>query len=403
MDIKEKIQLGRLRNVESTNFDINQKVNFELSKKQLNENEIKSIVDVSDQADIERQASQKYQVYGEIEYISTLNGLVKEHDDATTFFTLPTLSNRTSGDYKDLTTDFDFYLCIPVTGQTGITSTSGYTVLNASNNIYVRNYLVLTNLQDMTIQRSGYAVNIFGDWNYYFNVNFTVNIDGIFDTLGFPITELFVYAFYKYREDNGNGQSDRLFRSNYNTDGEIIGISDISNITTYSKGDTILGDTIIYNKTAFTQTLLNRQEYIISTSYDGSSERIQFKYNPFIPITIKVYNSETERVNISGSSYEETSTIPPFALSGIGATVLDDGTVIWRTTYDNGFIDPITGQGVDFPFVNDKHYVFSKIKLDVIPNFDDNNTDDFYNQTQYKPNEILDNNPTRIDNLGKLC
>jgi hypothetical protein len=101
---------------------------------------------------------------------------------------------------------------------------------------------------------------------------------------------------------------------------------------------------------------------------------------------------------INGAITEDT-VIPNYAIP------LDEsGTFIWRDIQKQGIVDPLTGNGVDYPFVNGRRYLFSNIVFDVIPNLDDNNTRDVFLDIRFGVPETINYSPRGdIDDIGKPC
>ena len=72
MDVQDKIQLGEHRYVDAVNVDTTIKIPLE-SNNDLNiEYDIQNVLDVTQIFDIERQASKKYRIHGEFEYLVLL-------------------------------------------------------------------------------------------------------------------------------------------------------------------------------------------------------------------------------------------------------------------------------------------------------------------------------------------
>lgn len=99
---------------------------------------------------------------------------------------------------------------------------------------------------------------------------------------------------------------------------------------------------------------------------------IKYSYNPFINIPVRVYNSILD----SSIDITETSEYAYFY----------NGLWIWRDVLDNGQIEPITGNGLDYPFINDTHYIDDNYILNIMVD----NTDYYSNKIYsiFKSNEI---------------
>ena len=144
-----------------------------------------------------------------------------------------------------------------------------------------------------------------------------------------------------------------------------------------------------------------------------------------IPNTIRKYriNSPIQGTNIVRGFYSEdririrtrlipnpderkVERIPDYALMN-----LTEGKYIWRDILPQGYIDPLTGDGVDYPFFNQRRYLFEPIVFDVPPNLNEDltlkhdNTLTVFNEISYWQNATnLDKTPiTELDNIGKPC
>jgi hypothetical protein len=375
MDIQKKLQLGEKKFEEAVNVDYYQQLTLNNEKKPIIEYDIKNVLDVSDVFNNERQQTEDYRIYGRIEYLSLLNGLKNNYIDLADFFN-PTTSNS-----KNILNSFDWYLLKPSTGYTSL-----------GNERYIRNFEVITKLSDFDIYKSGYFVNIYKEQQYLFNFKTDFNVDGLLDALHFPITDLYLHPVYK----KSASPVEILQRTTFPSGSKTT----LTYPPTYNVGTIIYGDLIEYNSEEYSYEVISAQTYYITCPYvDSGSKELVFKYNPFIKIPLKVLSSEVEQVNISGTSYEDKSQIPYYAIPSEN----NDGNYIWREILPKGFFDPIDGQGVNFPFVNQKHYVFNNYLLAVIPDLTHPNTNTVFTNIKYGNNQLLYNNVDSLNNLGKLC
>jgi len=392
MDIKEKIQLGEDSYIDSVN--VNTTIKFPLqSNNDLNfEYDIQNVLDVTQVFDTERQESKKYRLHGEFEYLSILNGLPKDYTLLSDFFSLIPLSADTKNIYSDL----NIYLVKPSIEFTEL----------ITNERYIKNYEIIANINNVEIFNSGFAKNIYSEQQYTYVINLDIDIADQYDGLNFPITELALYIEYQPQQ-NGNGVLETMERKNYNSTGGTI----TQNFTPISLnvGDIIVGDVINYNKLQYEQTdfIYNNEpqtmEHYINTTYKDTptsgNKILKYKYKPFIPITLKFLESNITRGNTGSTSYEVTSTIPPFATQ-----IDNDGNFIWRKLLPNGFFDPIEEIGVNFPFINQRHYVFSNIIFKMQPDLSDFNTSNVFNQILFDQNNLINAEPnSSLDNIGEIC
>jgi hypothetical protein len=124
-----------------------------------------------------------------------------------------------------------------------------------------------------------------------------------------------------------------------------------------------------------------------------------WKYNPFIPFRLRYFTNEIYKENTGNTSYEVVSSIPYYA------TPLGDGNYVWREIMPQGYIDPISGLGVDYPFVNKKRYLFSNIVFDITPDLTDAETLAAFEKAWYERyQKILAVKPNSdLNNIGKPC
>lgn len=94
------------------------------------------------------------------------------------------------------------------------------------------------------------------------------------------------------------------------------------------------------------------------------------------------------------------------------ATIIEnEGRYVWRDIVPQGYTEPLTGVGVDYPFFNGKRYLFSSIILDVVPNLSEltydkhQNTLDVFDEISFSDNATnIDITPlTELDDIGKPC
>lgn len=376
------IQLGSSKNKTAVTTDQFISVELKNSSKEILSYNESSVIDVADLFDTERQESELYRIYGRIDFISIMNGLKKNYTTLTDFFTPARLGDELSGVTKNLPYSFDMYLCYPASANTYI-----------SGNTYIRNYVVASKLINGEIYKSGFGRNIYFNYTYSFDFNIDFNLEGYLDSFNKPITELYLYFVYK-KTNNGNGQPEDYFRNNWT--GGTVPIT-YNSSTGYSVGELLVGDKVTYELENFVEVLNERLVHYINLPYDGS-EILQFKYNPFIPIKIRDFGDELITANISGGT-ENDLNIPWYAVP------LDNrGNYIWKDILPNGYIDPITGDGVDYPFINKRHYIFNALALPVIPNLDDLNTSNIFGKIKFGPNSQINKKPNSpLNNLGNRC
>jgi hypothetical protein len=271
----------------------------------------------------------------------------------------------------------------------------------ASNTGFIRYFQVVATPNEFELFPVGFANNIYNEQTYGFSFNTDFDVSNYVDNFGFPLTELFLYAAYK----KWNSPAETLSFTRFSTGGTAtkVAFSTTSlNIGDYVKTTTgeKIGDVVEYSKPDFYQAQLTPQTFYIRTPYvDGfTSKALIWKYNPFIPFRLRYFSNEIYKTNINNSSYEQVMSIPYYA------TALDSGNYVWRTILPQGYVDPLTGIGVDYPFVNKKRYLFSTIILDVVPDLTDALTYTAFKDIKFGTPTNLNITPmSDLNNIGKPC
>jgi hypothetical protein len=109
---------------------------------------------------------------------------------------------------------------------------------------------------------------------------------------------------------------------------------------------------------------------------------------------------------IPNPNFKVSETIPNYA-----TPIISEGKYVWRDILPQGYVEPLTDVGVDYPFLNGKRYLFSPIILDIAPNLSklpfeiSLNTINVFNEISYMKNQYnLDLTPlTKLNNFGKPC
>lgn len=91
---------------------------------------------------------------------------------------------------------------------------------------------------------------------------------------------------------------------------------------------------------------------------------LNFLFQPFQKVPLLALSAFLETETLGN-----LDNIPPFSLSDS-----DKALIKWRDVLDPGYIEQISKNGFDNPFVNGCHYVFTEIKLFMKPNLADYNT-----------------------------
>lgn len=287
--------------------------------------------------------------------------------------------------------------------QTGETTSS----LSITPEGYMRYFEVIATPNDFEIYPAGFSNNVYGEQTYAFSFRKDFNVSQYFDEFGFPATELFLYAQY-VPSKNGNNVNETMKYTKQWTNGGS-GDRDIFTPTTLNVGDYVktstgakIGDLIDYVKSEFIQTQLSEQTVYITTEckIDNISKNIVWKFNPFIPFRLRYFANELSSANTGNTSYDVVSSIPSYA------TKMDnEGNYVWREILPQGYTEPLTGLGVDYPFINKRRYLFSNIMLNVMPDLKDSTTATAFRQIWYSRNATLMNTQPKNDlnNIGKPC
>lgn len=378
--MNHKIQLGKAKNVNAVNVDQNMNVNLRNSTREILSFNESSAIDVSALFNSERQASESYRIYGRIDFVSIINGLRNNYTQISDFFIPLRLGDEKLGVTKNILKSFDIYLCYPLTATT------------VSPETFIRNYTVMTKLQDIEVYRAGYSTNIFYNGVYEFDFNLDFDVNGILDAFGKPINNF--YLFFNYKPSvNGLSVPETVFRDTLTG---VTGTTFPVPYVVHNPGDVIVGDLVNYVNIDFEEVLQEQMNYYVNFPYGGLE--LQFKYNPFVPINIRDFSDEISHGNLTGGT-ETDLEIPSYAIP-----IDDKGNVIWKEILDNGYIDPITGNGVDFPFLNQRHYVFNTIILPMTPNMNHPNSGAVFNDIHFNTNTGVYTKPKgSLNKLGNKC
>jgi len=353
MDEKTQILLHSAQNIRTVDVDTFQKVELSNKRSLVHEYDARNVLSATEQFNVEREANAIYRIYGKIEYLSLLNGLRNNYTKLEHYF-----SPIFTGNSKSILNSFDFYLVRP--------AVSGYTKIVGNDIEHVRYFQVIATPNEFELFPIGFANNVYGEQAYSFNFNVDFDVSDYFDEFGFPATELFLYAQYK----NASIPTENFSFTRWSVTGvpSKVAFTPI----TFNIGDFVrtsinenIGDLIEYSKALFLQEQFSPQTYYISTPYlDGYTiKRLSWKYNPFIPLRLRYFTEQIYTANVSGTSYEQVSSIPNYATEYPVGT----GNYVWRDILEQGYIDPLSEIGVDYPFVNKRRYLFSTMVLDIIP------------------------------------
>lgn len=296
MDKSIEILLGSEKNINSVNIDSYTKIELTRNTSEINEFIVNDVVNSSTVFDTERNENQVYRIYGRIEWMSLLNGLKGEYLILEDFF-----NPQYSGDSKNLINSFDFYLIAPHTGDT-------YNNISGTNN-YIRNFQVIAAKEDIEIYNAGFSNNVYGEQTYAFSFKSDFDVSNYYDNLGFPLTELFLYAQYKPLISAGEQMS-------YTTWSTSTGIPSKStlNLKDLNVGDDVenqaggnINDIIEFIPEEYFQAQISGQTYYIRTKYE-STKWLEWSYNPFIPVRLRYLDGVVSTAKLS-EIIENTTTL----------------------------------------------------------------------------------------------
>lgn len=297
---------------------------------------------------------------------------------------------------------------------------------------YIRNHKVLTFLDDVTNVYNAFQENPFKNEKHFeygaltydgqekvkmrnntrsYNIsnNKDIDVSGLLDNNGKPLTEFFItiinkgYGGWFHGVDNptndlvlpssikkgwefniGNGTSNDWWRttnsgsdSGLESEWYINGGNRFYYTKSLETGDTLMGDICEYNDYEQKERVVSK--YINKMRYNQSYFNVNvnpniymnnnlpgFYYQPHFEVKIRDFSSyiETSKNSLI-SSYEPLNNfsgtisedIPPYSYFS-----LFDNSWRWRDIYTYGYVDS-EGNGVDNPFVNNSHYVTSFINF----------------------------------------
>ncbi len=291
MDNKLEILLGSEKNVNSVNADNYTKIELTRDTSEINEFTVNDVVNATEVFDEERQETPIYRIYGSIEYLSLLNGLINDQsNDDNNYKVLEDFFTPVySGASKSIMNSFSFYLVKP--------SETGKEITFSDD--YVRYFEVIATPAEFELYHAGFSNNVYGEQGYAFNFKTDFDVSPYFDKHGLPITELFLYAQYNLKT-NGNGVSETMEYTYWSS----YGVIDKRSFTpqTLNIGDRVetatnapFGDLLNYNKEEFSETEVSGQTVYIKTQYErdnGDPYFLIWKFNPLIPFKLRYLSDE---------------------------------------------------------------------------------------------------------------
>ena len=303
MDSKQDILLGNQKNIDSVNADNYTTVELTNNVSEINEFTVNDVVNSTEVFDAEREANQVYRIYGRIEWMSLLNGVAMGHNSLEDFF-----NPIYTGNSKNIINSFDFYLVAPSSGET-------YSSMSGAKKR--RNFEVIATPSQFEIYKAGFSNNVYGEQVYEFSFKTDFDVSEYYDKLGFPLTELFLYAQYI--------ESSVIVEQMSRTTWSYSGVEDKVDLTTkdLNIGDTVehhqgsnIQDVIEYREDEYYQAQVEPQTFYIRTRYNDSGPKwLEWSYNPFIPFRLRYLDGVVSTAPLP-EIVENTST---FSVELIGA------------------------------------------------------------------------------------
>ena len=288
-------------------------------------------------------------------------------------------------------------------------STIKRVVNDKESEYYVRVFSALTeNYTDYDTYPAAYGTSYYYDKVAAFNFITDVDVDGIKDNLGRPLSELFL-TVVKNDEDSENNSisntywlnkqsvmsgSDKnrfwtkisggfLTEKNINLNYNISAYGDSYYITSSAvwfenideSNSQFDGDIVEYNEDELLEKRLENVQHRINTVYRENLEEIKndgftenkregYIYNPHSQIIIREFSSKNPIVDIQSiinkfniteqseiEKYKKIYDVPDYA------TEISPNIFKWRDLLEIGDIDGF-GSGVDYPFESGAHYIY---------------------------------------------
>lgn len=249
---------------------------------------------------------------------------------------------------------------------------------------YLRKFKkLIVNNGDYEMYPLAFSKTIFNDGNYQFVINQDIDLKGLRDNLGRPISELYL-TFIKtdsngtfgpiksgldlenleFNKDNIELSNARIIHDGTTTpvnthtplNPNIFG-GDLYQSYTSGSIDEFYGDVVEYNRLTLTETVLSDVLHRFNTKIRENStnsgtargpRREGYLYKPHHLYQVREFSSYIEQ----GDSL--TGGIPDYRED------LGDGRFLWRDYLDIGFSDAVN-PGVEYPFTNGAHYMHQNI------------------------------------------
>ena len=386
MDKNIKIQLNSKKHVNSVNIDTFTKIQLNNNLNNIYNKDLRKVISESDVFENERQGSNKYRIYGEINFLSLLHGLKLDYLGLSDYFIDQPINHNNIDSVKNIMNSFDVYLLKP--------SAENYLMASSILNGRIRKFDVIATPSDIDIFPVAFAKNIYNNTNYCYVVSLSQDIENVFDNYNVPITEFFLYFQYKPTTSTANAAlTENMFRKTQSGEVSYTPVS-------YSKGDVITqGDIVVFDRNNYNITTEFDLTYVIETRYMSMSTplTLRWEYNPLQPIRLRYFENVVNKINKNTKSQEQLDSVPSYVVEN------SDDYYIWRNIQPHGISDPVSGVGTDYPFANNTHYVFDNIILDVVPDLTHANTSNVFENIVFGDKQLNYVPSGDINNINNIC
>lgn len=263
--------------------------------------------------------------------------------------------------------------------STSVTAINSYVVPSVTR--YRRDFKLITDDFAYDSYLSAFSTDIYNHPVQQYHFRDDINIKDMTDCFNNPITELYATfiksgltslntlqtnpffskkpgannTFYVFEYD-----LDTIKTQTKDTTPFISGTAFIFDAINYSartltSGDTLFGDIYEYDTNTLSGQTITPAAHIFKYFNNPNLLNAEFYYLPHRRMDVKKFSDSLELGNTA-----TTSNIPSYALS-----YGNNGDVLWRDLLSIGYLENSVN-GVNYPFLNNRHYLYSDINLDLI-------------------------------------
>jgi hypothetical protein len=217
---------------------------------------------------------------------------------------------------------------------------------------YIKTLEVVAIVDD--IDPCAFSINNFRQQYYNFFLNADVNLDGLFDNRGEPVSDLYI-GIIKNGAPIANAFSDveSHFTNYIESVGSGFGLEQVTDNQKSLNKKVNVGDTFLHSICEHTTENLTETE-VSYISHRFLYKNICFQYKPFVKVPIKLRSPYIEDA-------DNVENIPQYAIYS-----RQREKYIWRDIFDVGFSDE-NGNRIELPFMNDAFYVYSNVNFFLVP------------------------------------